>query len=410
MARSLRMELPDVGWTQDRSPKRHPIVFVSHSAALSGAELTLLDIAEHFRDRARVVLFEEGDLQGELRKRKVDCTVFPMPASIARLTRDSSLPAAARSIPEVGLMLRRLAREFADARLIFTKSQKAFVIAGLAGRLSGKRVVWQLCDIVSADHFSFVMRTLAVGLARCMRVPVVANSEATARAFVACGGSPSRVSVIHVGVPSGAYRPRSASEIATTRAALGLGEQPVIGVFSRLAPWKGQDVLVDAMRALPDAEALIVGDALFGEEPFKARLKEMISQAGLTSRVRLLGHRTDVPDLMAACDVVAHVSVAAEPFGRVVVEGMLTRKPVVATAAGGVLEIIDDGADGLLVPPGDSRALASALRRLLDDPALARRIADRGFDKAQDHFRLESMLARLTAFADGQLGAAPAQA
>ncbi len=92
----------------------------------------------------------------------------------------------------------------------------------------------------------------------------------------------------------------------------------------------------------------------------------MVESEGLANRAHFLGFRDDVPALMKGVDIVAHTSIAPEPFGRVVVEGMLAGKPVIAARDGGVTEIIDDGRDGLLVPSGDANALAAAIRQLAD--------------------------------------------
>jgi hypothetical protein len=89
----------------------------------------------------------------------------------------------------------------------------------------------------------------------------------------------------------------------------------------------------------------------------------------------MLGARDDVPRLLAACDVVVHASVLAEPFGRVLVEAMLAGRPVVATRAGGVPEVVTDGETGVLVPPGDARALTEALDALRRDPARIAQLA-----------------------------------
>ena len=92
---------------------------------------------------------------------------------------------------------------------------------------------------------------------------------------------------------------------------------------------------------------------------------------------------------MAAMDVVAHTSIVAEPFGRVVVEAMMCGRPVVATRGGGVTEIIRDGETGLLVPPGDASALASAIGCVLSQPALAERLAQKGREDVSQRFSLE---------------------
>jgi len=112
----------------------------------------------------------------------------------------------------------------------------------------------------------------------------------------------------------------------------------------------------------------------------------------VADRVHFLGFREDIPRLMRLTDVVVHTSVAPEPFGRVILEGMLSRRPVVAARAGGTMELAEDGAGGVLVPPGDAKALAGALGSLLADIPRARAMAEAGYDRALTHFSLQSML------------------
>jgi len=100
---------------------------------------------------------------------------------------------------------------------------------------------------------------------------------------------------------------------------------------------------------------------------------------------------------MHLVDVVAHTSTAPEPFGRVIVEGMLARTPVIATAAGGALEIVDPGKNGILVPPGDAPALQAALRQLLTAPERTHRLGQSGRQEAQTRFSLETMYENVAA-------------
>ena len=109
-------------------------------------------------------------------------------------------------------------------------------------------------------------------------------------------------------------------------------------------------------------------------------------------RIHLLGFRQDVPQLMRLSHVVVHTSIAPEPFGRVIVEGMLACRPVVATQAGGTVEIIEDGVSGVLVPPGNAKALATVLADLLADPSKSNALATAGYAVALDRFSLRAML------------------
>jgi glycosyltransferase involved in cell wall biosynthesis len=95
---------------------------------------------------------------------------------------------------------------------------------------------------------------------------------------------------------------------------------------------------------------------------------------------------------MKACDIIVHTSTEPEPFGRVIVEGQLAQKPVIASAAGGVLELIEDGVNGYLFPPQDVSTLRQLIQKLIDDRHLTQTIARRGYDSAKSNFALKTIL------------------
>ncbi|MFO1074190.1 MAG: glycosyltransferase [Geminicoccaceae bacterium] len=378
---------------------RPRILFLDQSGVLGGAELSLLDIARHYRAHGRVVLFQDGPFARKLSEAGIATQVLPPARWLPAARRDSGglagLAAACGFLPIV-LRLARLAR---TADLLYANTQKAFVAAALAGIATRRPVLWHLRDILSVEHFSRSNLRLVVGLARACHARVIANSHATMAAFVAAGGDARRVVAIRNGIdpaPSHALDQGQRQELrASLGLGLGIGSAPLIGLFGRLAPWKGQHVLVTALERLPEAHALLVGDALFGEQAYRDALLAQVARLGLAGRVHLTGFRSDVPQLMQLCDVVAHTSTAPEPFGRVIIEAMLAGRPVVASAAGGPVEIIEHGQSGLLVPPGDPAALAAALAELLDQPARAEALAAAGRQRALREFSLATMLRRL---------------
>ena len=179
------------------------------------------------------------------------------------------------------------------------------------------------------------------------------------------------------------------------RASLGLPEGFLFGVFSRLAPWKGQRVALDALAQMPGAHCAIVGGALFGEDAYERSLREAAQEMGIADRVHFLGHRGDVPRLMSAMDAVVHPSVDPEPFGRTLVEAMLCRVPVVAARTGAVPEILDEGRAGLLVPPGDAAALASSLCRVMAGDVALSAMLDRAEERARRLYAAPRMIAAI---------------
>jgi glycosyltransferase involved in cell wall biosynthesis len=147
----------------------------------------------------------------------------------------------------------------------------------------------------------------------------------------------------------------------------GSAATPVLLWVGRFQPWKGVDVAIRALLHIPNAILVIAGD---GQE--RANLEQLTAELGLEKRVHLLGSlpRAELPAVYAASDLLLATSFASETFGIGPVEAQACGLPVVASRFGGFPEVIDEGRTGLLYPPRDAQALATAVNRLLDDPAL----------------------------------------
>jgi len=172
----------------------------------------------------------------------------------------------------------------------------------------------------------------------------------------------------------------------------------------RLTPWKGQDDFLRAAAIVaerhPEARFLVVGDCVSSEAErasdaaYRDDLHALADRLGIAHLVRFTGYRDDVPAVMNALDVFVLPS-HFEPFGIVVLEAMAAARPIVATAAGGVPDIVDDGREALLVPPQAPEALAEAVARLLDDPALADRLGRAAEERVRDEFPIWRHAARV---------------
>ncbi|MGV1986422.1 glycosyltransferase family 4 protein [Agrobacterium sp. 22-221-1] len=364
-------------------------LFVSHTGEKGGAELFLTDLVKAGPHSWRACFLSGGAAADDL----VDAGRAPVMLSAGEkmlsIRRNASFGALLRGAADVMAVAWQLSREARSYDVICANSQKALFVCALAAKLSRRPLVWILHDIVTDPAFSATNRRASLAFARLFARLVAVNSEETGRAFIEAGGEADKVRIVYNGFdPTKArfYEPGKAGRL---RAELGLGPQPLVGLFGRLSEWKGQHVFLDAIAAMEGVQAVIVGGALFGQEAYETRIREQASRLGLDGRVRFLGFRPDVPELMAAMDVVAHTSIVAEPFGRVVVEAMMCGRPVVATRGGGVTEIIRDGETGLLVPPGDASALAAAIGCVLSQPALAERLAQKGREDVSQRFSLE---------------------
>lgn len=364
-------------------------LFVSHTGEKGGAELFLADIVKAGPRSWRACFLSGGGAADDL----AECGRPPLLLSAGEkmlsIRRDSSFGAMLRGAVDVLAVAWQLSRQAKNHDVICANSQKALFVCALAAKLSRRPLVWVLHDIVTDPAFSAANRRASLAFARLFARVVAVNSQETGRAFIEAGGEADKVRIVYNGFDPAKAATYDAGKAARLRAELGLGPEPVVGLFGRLSEWKGQHIFLEAIAAMDGAQAVIVGGPLFGQEAYEARIRDQASRLGLDGRVRFLGFRSDVPELMAAMDVVAHTSIVAEPFGRVVVEAMMCGRPVVATRGGGVTEIIRDGETGLLVPPGDASALAAALGCTLSHPALAERLAQKGREDVSQRFSLE---------------------
>jgi glycosyltransferase involved in cell wall biosynthesis len=368
------------------------ILIVDQTGQLGGGELCLLDFARHRRERCSVLLFSDGPFRERLEQAGVSVMVERGSSDLLAISREQSLWTSLKIAPSLAYLVLALAMRSRRSQCLYANSQKALVVSALASVMSRRPLIWHLHDILTASHFSAAMRAVAVRLANWRASCVIANSQATADAFVAAGGR-CRTVVVHNGIDPAPFADVDAGRArAELRDQIGCGNSPLLGVFSRLALWKGQHIAIEAARSMPDVHVVLVGGALFGEQADEERLHRQADHPDVRGRIHFLGFRDDIPALMSAVDIVLHTSIAPEPFGRVIVEGMMARKPVIATAAGGALEIIEDGVTGLLVAPGDADALAAAARALLAAPDQCADMARKGYESALRKFSLATYL------------------
>jgi glycosyltransferase involved in cell wall biosynthesis len=370
------------------------VVVVDHVARMSGAEIATLRLVRALGDRVAVhaVLGEDGPLVEALRQADARVTVLPLPAQVRDLRRADTAGDDGRSaVAATGGYAWALARLLRADRpdLVHTVSLKAALYGGLAGRLALRPVVWHVHDMVGTAHLPEAMvRTVQRASRRLPRL-VMANSAAT----LAC--------LPHA--PRGRVVPNPVPEPRLT-AAPPVGRVRRVGMVGRVTPWKGQDVFLrafaEAFPAPSRTRAVVVGSALFGEHEYAARLESLARALQIRDRVDFVGHVDDVDAVLFDLDLLVHASVLPEPFGQVVVEAMAAGVPVVAAAAGGPTEIVTDGLDGLLTPPGDVGELAFALARLDLDPRLRQRLSQGGFRRAADFTPQRAAVAVLDAYRD----------
>ncbi|HUJ51133.1 MAG TPA: glycosyltransferase family 4 protein [Bryobacteraceae bacterium] len=182
-------------------------------------------------------------------------------------------------------------------------------------------------------------------------------------------------------------------------------DTPVIIQVSRLEAWKGHSLLLEGLSKLKQCGPwvcwIVGGPQKPDEERYFEQLQALSDRLGLTGRIRFLGQRADVPKLLAAADIFCQPNLEPEPFGMVFVEALSAGRPVVTTAMGGALEIVDESC-GLLTKPRDPDELALALRRLIESPELRSGLGRAGAARARQLCDPMLQMAKLEAVARGR--------
>ncbi|MGQ9455097.1 MAG: glycosyltransferase family 4 protein [Armatimonadota bacterium] len=271
--------------------------------------------------------------------------------------------------------------------VIHTHLSTASLLGAIAARLARIRSVAHVHGLNSAKCFRYSSRIIAV-------------SDAARRHMLVQGIRDEKITVIHDGIRLECYQPVERGE---ARARLGYDPQvPLFGVFGRLSPEKGQRVAIEALflvrKDLPSARLVLAGRG-----PDLESLQTCAEALGVADAVHFTGFVEDVRTLMCACDAVAMPSLC-EGFGLAAVEAMALCKPVVASAVGGLPEIVIQGETGILVAPNDPNDLAQALIEITTDSALRDKLARNARARVEANFDLTKqsklILDVLTAGAD----------
>jgi glycosyltransferase involved in cell wall biosynthesis len=269
-------------------------------------------------------------------------------------------------------------------------SNSSILLSGALGAmLAGRAHSWHLRENYSEfpSLWKFYQR-LMLGLSK----RVFCNSLLTARQF----GSPfpEKVRVVYNGFELGDISPMPLDKAVALRREYNLSDAVVVGVVGRIKlNRKGQDVFVKAAAeiadAFPNVRFVCIGSCWPGNEDHVDRLVGMAFEAGLGDRFRLLGQINDLSTIYALLDLLVMPSVVPEAFGNVVLEAMAARLPVIASSNGGGAEQVVDGETGFIVPPGDHSSLAVAMKNLLEDAELRKRMGAAGYRRFETKFSFD---------------------
>jgi glycosyltransferase involved in cell wall biosynthesis len=363
------------------------VLYVSPVAERGGAETVLLNILK-FHDRRQfepiVCFLKTGPLMAEVH----ELGVRSVAVETSRLR---SAGATGRAIRDIRRIIRTM-----DVDVVFGNMAMGHIYGGLAAVGTPAQCVWFQHGIPSRrDPVDWL--AAAVPAAR-----IFVNSRATAAEQARLPRCAGRMQLLYYGLDVARFSP-SRHGCRPLLGALGVpSSSPVVAMVARFQRWKGHDIFVRAAALVvaerPDVRFVLIGDTMFGLEPnFKGDLHRLVHELGLDRHVVFAGFRDDVPALLDEVDVVAHPAVKPEPFGLAVVEALLMTKPVIASDQAGPAEIITHAQTGVLVPPGDSKALARAIVSLVREPEKGAALGRRGRDEMLNRFSMSRMIAELEA-------------
>jgi glycosyltransferase involved in cell wall biosynthesis len=377
------------------------LFFHAYAHQYAGAQRVTELLARALPDRgfrARVVLPAPGPFLDRLRAAGIDVRLVAAPRIWARYGRELEgprlLPALA-ALPGYWLTLAGALRRWRPS-IVHCNDHRGLLLAGPAARLAGIPLVWHVHGAYAAPLLDLL------GILLASRVLVV--SRATLASLPLLARFSQRVRILANGLPPEAFDRESFTATTSNSPGRippgdGLGSKLVI-CAARINPDKGLDVLLEAAARLRsrihDARFEILGGLQSGYEHHAAELEKLRHERGLLDMVVFRGFIQQPRPLIAAADVYVQPS-RAEPFGLGVLEAMALGVPVIASRAGGLVDIVEDEVSGLLVPPGDPAALSAAIQRLLGDRELARRLGEAGRQRALRQFSLDRMLDRLIA-------------
>ncbi|EPY7440083.1 glycosyltransferase family 4 protein [Klebsiella quasipneumoniae] len=367
------------------------ILFVNHTAKLGGAELSLLDIVQDHKKNSAVLLFSNGEYEEILNEKGIKCIIEDLDPILLDIKKDSGIRLIIKGVFGLLKKLTTIKKILNEYDIIYSNTLKSFVICSLVSIINRKKIVLHLRDALTNEHFSKSSIKLIIFISSISNARVIANSNYTKKCFVEHGGNSKKCEVIWNGIDPDGWTKSVSKSIRNTN---------VINILSlgRISPWKGQHLVLEAIKNIPYAHLRIVGSANFGEHDYYDSLIKFVKDNKLENRVTFYPFSLNVAEHFEWSNVFVHSSTAPEPFGRVIVEAMLCDRIVIATDAGGAKEIINSSEVGILVPVNDAEAITSAINNIYFNSSKYENISSNGKVRASTVFNTANLLKNINGY------------
>jgi glycosyltransferase involved in cell wall biosynthesis len=385
------------------------VAFIEQESLLGGVEYSTFRVAKAL-DKGKfepvIICPEEGDLPYLARQAGLDVRIVPRPkfSSVSILWSGRYLAnplgfifTAINVFRSAQIMRRDLYLNRAD--IVITKGLLAHFYGGMASSMLNIPCIWYIQEEVDKKRGAGLYRYILLKSAQRFPAKIVVDAVALLEQFADAPKLREIISVVYNGIDVDQFKPFSAQEQQDARRNLGIPPKAVvIGQAGRIIPLKGQATLLEAFARLvnefPDIHLIFVGAPLFGSQDYEKKLRSQTVQLKLAERIHFSGFIPDVRLGLAALDIFVHASIETDsPLS--VMEAMACGLPMIVSGVRGTVEMVDSGVNALVFEPGNSNALAFALKKLLKSPKTQKELGERARTAALEKYSLQTSVAQL---------------
>lgn len=391
---------------------KYRILFLDHTAILSGAERSLLDLILRLNTRQYEPIFvcpREGPLAEELRQNHIEVKIIPVPEGILETEREEICHNPCKlciKLFQIIVPILKLSKFVRENKIyiLHANTLKACLLGLIAGKIGGAKVVWHVRDILPDG---FAKKLFLFFSMFTTKIIVISNAVRTA--FIKAD---KRMVTIYNGIDINQLVAETRQDV---RNQFNISENYfVIGMVGQITPLKGQRYFFEAasqvLKTVQNVRFLVVGDVMFKKDmniAYKMELVNLVKKLHVSQEVIFTGYRADVLDIIDTFNILVHPAVLPEAFGRVLIEAMALKKPVIATNIGGLQEIVGDGVTGFLVPPKNPEAIAEKVIQLLRDRHKTKEMGKAGYERVSQLFDINNTVKKVQQIYEEILGMKP---
>jgi glycosyltransferase involved in cell wall biosynthesis len=370
------------------------ILYLHGGAELYGGDIILLELLKGLdRNSIKpyVILPNSGPLVEEIRKLDIDVEIYDYPIARRQYFTPTGVLTYIKKYKEASKYLKRFCK---DKNIHIVHSNTTAVLEGIALQRGTKaKHIWHIHEMFDKPMIVYKLFAFLVGK---FSDHVVTVSNSVKEHWVKTGSvKASQVTVIHNGVDNKRFNPNN--DIDYLKKEFNIKEDEiVVGMVGRVNAIKGQMVFVSAMERVfeinKNVRAVLSGGVFEGQEWRFEELKKRIEQSKYKSNFILQEFRSDVENFHCLFHILAFPSIQNDSFSTVILEAMASGKPVVGFKNGGIVEMIEEGKNGMYAEFGDDKSLAEKIIKYVEDKELRESVGKNNMEKQKEHFSVESFL------------------